>query len=388
MDIFLNILLLIAGFVLLTKGADFFVDGSSGIATKLKIPQIIIGLTIVAMGTSAPEAAVSISAAVGGNADITVGNIVGSNILNVLIILGLSSAITRLAVQKDTIYVDMPVVIGATVLLIVLGLDGTIGLWDGIAFLVIFIAYMAYLFVVARKNINNREQQVSLANGAVATPMPELQGDTAQTVSADSAQPDAVQTNDISSAQSADTTDLSPTAGATNSDGAEQSAACEESGKAEGNEKSKEKPLWLALILTALGLAMIIFGSQFAVDSATFLAEKMGVSERFISLTVVALGTSLPELFTSVIAAIKKNADIAIGNIVGSNLFNILFITGLTAVITPVPFAQKFLIDSAVALGALLILWVPCLIRKSIGRITGITMLVCYCGYFVYLVLA
>ena len=353
MDIFGNILLLILGFVFLTKGADFFVDGASGIATKLKIPQIIIGLTIVAMGTSAPEAAVSISAALGGNADITIGNIVGSNILNVLIILGLSSAITTLCVQKDTIFVDIPVVIVATVLLFVLGLDGTIGLWDGIAFLVIFIAYMAYLFIVARKNINKREQ-ASIAQGAIAQPLPENAG----VLQDEAAGVESAGTNE--GALSADTAD-------------------EEKGE-------KQKPLLLSLFLTALGLALIIFGSDFAVDSATYLAEKMGVSDRFISLTVVALGTSLPELFTSVVAAIKKNADIAIGNIVGSNLFNILFITGLAAVITPVPFAQNFLIDTGVAFGALLLLWIPCLIKKGIGRITGITMLLCYCGYFAYLV--
>ena len=136
-----------------------------------------------------------------------------------------------------------------------------------------------------------------------------------------------------------------------------------------------------------MGLILIIVGSNLAVDSATFLAQKMGVSDRFIGLTVVALGTSLPELFTSVTAAIKKNADIAIGNIVGSNIFNILFIVGLSSVITTVPFEQKFLIDAAVALAAGIILWVPCLAKKSIGRTTGIVMLASYCAYFVYLLL-
>lgn len=355
MDIFGNIILLAAGFLLLTKGADFFVDGASGIATKLRIPQIIIGLTIVAMGTSAPEAAVSISAAVAQNAEITIGNIVGSNIMNILIILGLSSVITVLGVKKDTSYVDIPVVIGATVILLLLGLDGTIGLWDGIIFLVVFIAYMAYLFVIARKRINKRAAAVPLAQNAVATHMPAAEMPTA---------------DEVLSA-----TDALPQSNA-------QSAAAE---NAEEDNQTKDRPFILSLFFTALGLAMIILGSNFAVDSATYLAEKMGVSDRFIGLTVVALGTSLPELFTSVAAAIKKNADIAIGNIVGSNIFNILFITGLSAVITPVPFASNFLIDTGVALGAAVLLWIPCLFRQGIGRITGIIMLLAYCGYFTYL---
>lgn len=323
MEIFGNIVLLILGFALLTKGADLFVDGASGVATKLKIPQIIIGLTIVAMGTSAPEAAVSISAALDGTADITIGNIVGSNILNILIILGISSAIRRLAVGKDTNYVDIPVMLGATVLLFALGFDGTIGLTDGIIFLVVFAIYLAYLFIVARKNINKRES-------ALAESIKDKEAD---------------------------------------------------------NEATAQRPLAAALFMTAAGLVMIILGSDFCVDSATFLAEKMGVSERFIGLTVVALGTSLPELFTSVTAAIKGNADIAIGNLVGSNIFNILFIVGISALIVPVPYEKSFLIDAAVAFGAALLLWIPCLVKKGIGRLTGIVMLLCYCAYFAYLLL-
>lgn len=350
MEIFSNICLLIVGFVFLAKGADFFVDGASGVATKLKIPQIIIGLTIVAMGTSAPEAAVSISAALEGNPAITIGNIVGSNIMNVLVILGLSAAITRLPVSKDTNFVDIPVMLGATVLLFAFGWDKTIGLIDGIIFLVLLVLYLAYLFVIARQRINKRE--AALLNGQSA-PAPE-------SVVMDAAE------------------------------GTSECAAEGESAPSDDEEEQKPekvKPLWLSLILTAVGLAMVIFGSNFAVDSATFLAEAMGVSDRFIGLTVIALGTSLPELFTSVTAAIKHNADIAIGNIVGSNLFNILFIVGLSAVITPVPFESNFLIDTAIAFAAAMLLWIPCLIKKRIGRVTGIIMLLAYAGYFIYLVL-
>ena len=314
---------------MLSKGADYFVDGASGIAEKLRIPQIIIGLTIVAMGTSAPEAAVSISAALEGNAAITIGNIVGSNILNILIILGISSAITTLAVGKDTNFVDIPVMLGATIILFALGFDGGINYIDGIIFLVIFVLYLAYLFIIARSRINKREEAIARENLLAA-------------------------------------------------DG---------EATAEAEAQAKKRSLIVAIGLAVMGLILIIVGSNLAVDSATFLAQKMGVSDRFIGLTVVALGTSLPELFTSVTAAIKKNADIAIGNIVGSNIFNILFIVGLSSVITTVPFEQKFLIDAAVALAAGIILWVPCLAKKSIGRTTGIVMLASYCAYFVYLLL-
>ena len=352
-NVWFNIFLLAVGFIFLAKGADFFVDGASGVAEKLKIPQIIIGLTIVAMGTSAPEAAVSISAAIEGNADITIGNIVGSNILNILIILGISSAISRLAVGKDTVFVDIPVMLGATVLLFLLGIDGEIGLVDGIVFLVVFIAYMAYLFIVARKNINKREAAV-LGQGT-ARPLPQTEAPIAD-----------------------------GEARAATSPAAPEAAGKE--GEGDGEAKvGKKRPLILLIVMTAVGLAMIIFGSNFTVDSATFLAREMGVSERFIGLTVVALGTSLPELFTSVTAAIKKNADIAIGNIVGSNIFNILFIVGLSSVITPVPYEAHFLVDAAIAFAAAMILWVPCILNKSIYRITGIVMLVAYCGYFAYL---
>ncbi len=353
-NVWFNIFLLAVGFIFLAKGADFFVDGASGVAEKLKIPQIIIGLTIVAMGTSAPEAAVSISAAIEGNADITIGNIVGSNILNILIILGISSAISRLAVGKDTVFVDIPVMLGATVLLFLLGIDGEIGLADGIIFLVVFISYMAYLFIVARKNINKREAAV-LGQGT-AGPLPQTEAPLADGEARAAVSPAAAE-------------------------------AAGKEGESDGGKAKdvKKRSLILLIVMTAVGLAMIIFGSNFTVDSATFLAREMGVSERFIGLTVVALGTSLPELFTSVTAAIKKNADIAIGNIVGSNIFNILFIVGLSSVITPVPYEAHFLVDAAIAFAAAMILWVPCILNKSIYRITGIVMLVAYCGYFAYL---
>ncbi len=304
MEILLQILFLVVGFVLLIKGADLFVDGSSGIAAKFGIPQLVIGLTIVAMGTSAPEAAVSISAALKGSADITIGNIVGSNILNILIILGLSSVIVPIAVAPSTIKIETPFMIAITGIMLLLGLDGTISLIDGIIFLVLFAAYLTYLFIMAKKNKENQE------------------------------------------------------------------------------EVAKELSIPKAIIFAVLGLAMIVLGSNVTVDAATKIAEAIGLSERFIGLTIVALGTSLPELFTSVAAARKGNADIAIGNIVGSNLFNILFVIGISALIVPVPFAANFIFDSIVSIAAGVMLLLCCLWTKSLRRWAGVLMLLGYAAYF------
>ena len=307
MQIALQLGLLALGFVMLVKGSDWFVDGAAGIAAKFRIPQIIIGLTIVAMGTSAPEAAVSITAAMAGSADITVGNIVGSNILNILIILGLASLIVPVAVAKSTQKIDNPFMIAISAIFLALGFDGTITRIDGLVMLLLFAAYIGYMIW------------------------------------------EAIHSND------------------------------------EG-EEIKELNIWKALAFTALGLGLIVLGADFAVDAATALARIFGISERFIGLTIVALGTSLPELFTSVTAARKGNADIAIGNIVGSNIFNILFVVGLSAMIIDVPFAPNFRIDMAVAIAAALLLWAASLKGKLL-RWHGAVMLLGYAGYFVYLLM-
>ena len=306
MNVILQILVLAAGFVLLVKGSDYFVDGSAGLAARFGIPQLVIGLTVVAMGTSAPEAAVSITAAFRDNADICVGNIVGSNILNVLIILGIASVIVPIRVADSTIRYEIPYMIGFSILLVFLGYDQTVDRLDGGILLAAFVAYLTYLFVCARKN--KCEEQPVHQTGL---------------------------------------------------------------------------PKQLGYILG--GMAAIILGSKLAVYAATNIATLAGVSERFIGLTIVALGTSLPELFTSVAAARKGNADIAIGNIVGSNIFNILFIVGLTSMITRVPYAPKFILDGAVMTGVGVLLLICVLRKKQLTRVGGIIMLVCYAGYFAYL---
>jgi len=303
MGFLLEFILLAIGFALLVKGADYFVDGAASVAAKFKIPQLIIGLTVVAMGTSAPEAAVSISAAFAGNAEITIGNIVGSNILNILIILGISSLIAVLKVAKSTIWIEIPIMTAATVLLLFLGFDGIISLPDALLIFVCFIGFLFYTIVSARKS---NEQ----------------------------------------------------------------------------GENIKVMSVPKSLIFTVAGLAMIIAGSRFTVNSASAIAKMIGLSERFIGLTVVALGTSLPELFTSVMAAHKGNADIAIGNIVGSNIFNILFIVGFSGLILPVPFPEGFIFDTSVSIATCVLLFALCAPKKELRSVSGIVMLVCYAVYF------
>ncbi len=296
------------GFFMLIKGADWFVDGASGIASKLGIPQLVIGLTIVAMGTSAPETAVSLSSALKGNAGICIGNVIGSNILNVLVILGVSALLVNLKVAASTVRYEIPYMIFITIVLLLFGYtDSEISLFEGAVLWVLFIVYLAYLFVMAKKN------------------------------------------------------------------------------KVSDDTVHKNISIWRLILYVVLGLVLIVWGSDVTVDSATAIAEMIGISDRFIGLTIVALGTSLPELVTSVTAAKRGNADIAIGNIVGSNIFNILFVIGTTAFITPVVFAQNFLVDTVIAVFTGLILWVGIFKKRMMGRKLGAIMLLGYAVYFVWL---
>lgn len=318
MEIFLQFLLLIAGFVLLVKGADWFVDGASCIASKLGIPQIVIGLTIVALGTSAPEAAVSITAAVKQSAGITVGNVLGSNIMNIFLILGITALIAPIAVKKNTIRFEMPFLIFISVLFPILGFIGySLNLIDGIILYILMIAFFAYLIAMSKKE----RKELKELNEEPQYPV---------------------------------------------------------------GIKSR---WWYMILITVVGLVLIIAGSNFTVNSATFIAKAFGVSDRIIGLTIVAFGTSLPELVTSAMAAKKGKNDIAIGNIVGSNIFNILFVAGTTALITTVEFSQSFILDSIVSIIAAVVLLLCCVWKKKLNRIGGAVMLVCYGAYFVNLIL-
>ncbi len=303
----LSLILLVFGFVLLVRGADYFVDGASALAARLHIPAIIIGLTIVAMGTSAPEAAVSITSALNGSNAIAIGNVVGSNIANILLILGLAALITPLGVQKNTVFFEMPFVIFITALLYFFGLHyGYISHAGAWILLGLFVCFLSYLFVIARQS-----QQESA--------------------------------------------------------------------------QIKKYGITRIVLYIVLGLLALILGSNFTVKSAVEIASFLGVSHRVIGLTIIAIGTSLPELVTSVIAARKGESDIAIGNIVGSNIFNILFVLGLSGVILPIPFDAAFLFDTKIAILAAVLLMLCSCRTMHIGRKSGILFLGMYVLYLIYL---
>lgn len=308
-----NMVLIVAGFYMLIKGADVFVDGASKIATKFNIPQMVIGLTIVAFGTSLPEAAVSIKAALADNAGITVGNVVGSNIMNILLILGVSACIASLPIKKNTFAIEIPWVIFVTVILLIMGVNGdVISFVDGLILCGLMAVFMVYLIKQAKNGGSDDE----------------------------------------------------------------------------ATEITEKDTMVKLLLFVVVGIVCIVIGSNVTVDAASYVAEKCGMSSRLIGLTIVAFGTSLPELVTSATAAKRGKVDIAIGNIVGSNIFNILFVVGVSALITPVAFATEFIKDTVVAIAAAVLLFVCVLNKKrELNRVGGAIMLVCYAAYFAYILI-
>lgn len=330
----LQIFLLVLGLALLIKGADWFVDGSAGIAQKCKISPLVIGLTIVAFGTSAPELCVSVTSAIAHSTEIAIGNVVGSNITNILLILGISALIHDLPVQKNSLRLDLPVLLLASALLIGLGLwGGALEWWDGLILLVVFAAYMTLLLVGARK------EQKKLA--------------------VDRIEP------------------------------VEEEAKKEPKTKVGKWYASMKEHVWFLIVLTFVGLGMVVGGGTLLVNSAKYIAQYFGASERIIGLTVVAIGTSLPELVTSIVAAVKGDTDIAVGNVIGSNIFNVFMVAGISALICPLPFSlEGNLVDAVVALAAALLLFVLALLKgHKLGKVAGVLFTACFLGYYVYLFL-
>ena len=307
----IDIILLLVGFVLLIKGADFFVDGSSSLAKLIGIPGFVIGLTVVAMGTSAPEAAVSISAGVSGKNDIAISNIVGSNIFNLLVVAGMSAVIKPYKIEKTILNRDIPVnVVVSAVLLVMMLIGRLLGWIDGIVLLAMFIGYLAFVLISAFKN---RESNTD-------------------------------------------------------------------------SEIKTMSPILSAVCIIG-GLAAVIFGGNMVVNNAVDIAEKLHWSETFIGLTIVALGTSLPELVTSIVAAKKGESGLALGNVIGSNLFNILFVLGMSSVISPIAVDSGMIINAIIMLALTAIVYVFCLIRKGIGRVIGGICVAVYVAYTTYLIM-
>ncbi|WP_313799917.1 calcium/sodium antiporter [Cytobacillus sp.] len=316
----MSIILLMIGFVLLIIGANFFVDGASKIASYLHISRLLIGLTIVAFGTSSPEATVSILAALGGNADVAIGNVVGSNIFNITLVVGLTAIIHPLQVENETIRKEIPFTLLASVALMIFISDKVlesashhvVTRSDGLILLLLFFVFLYYLFEVARKGRSNAKEEKT-------------------------AQPTAA--------------------------------------------------VWGKQILfTILGLGAIIFGGDLVVDSATEIALSFGMSKTLVGLTIVAVGTSLPELVTAITAAIKKESEIALGNIVGSNIFNILFVLGAAATISPLGADPKISIDITLMIVLTLLLLVFSRTNFKIGKFEGIILAAAYIGYLIYII--
>lgn len=334
----LNVFLLILGFVLLVKGADFFVDGASGIAKKLKVSTFIIGVTVVALGTSAPEAAVTIVDAVGGSGSLIVGNILGSNVMNIFLILGVSAVVCNLPVDKSTRVIDLPFLILVSALFVVLGyVGGTFEWWEGLILILLYAVFMVYNVLLAVKQSKFSLEQATAVSVA------------------------------------------EPAAGGSANEGWYA--------KLKNGYESLKTKVWFLILITVIGLGMVVGGAQLVVSSAEYIAvDLIKLNPEIVALTVVAFGTSLPELVTSVSAARKGDVGIATGNIIGSNIANLLLIGGLGALCTGssgLPFTTEGLISGLVALFAGLLIFVFSFgKKKSLTRLAGIIMLVCLGLYY------
>lgn len=300
---------LIVGFVLLIKGADFFVEGSSSVAKLLKIPSVIIGLTIVAMGTSAPEAAVSITAGLAGNNDIAIANIIGSNIFNLLVVVGVCAVMKGVVTDKDILKRDMPVNIGISALLLLLLIDLKITRIEGIILLILFVVYMIIVVGEGLKNRTTESEEVKA---------------------------------------------LSPV---------------------------------LSIVFIIGGLAAVVFGGDLVVDNASLIAEEFGLSQNLIGLTIVAVGTSLPELVTSIVATKKGESGLALGNAVGSCIFNILFILGMSGTLSPMAATGESFVDICVLTVVTVMMLIFGKTKGKTSRVEGIICVLAYVGYMVYAVM-
>ena len=303
----MSYILLLVGFALLIKGADYFVVGASGIARRFNVSSIVIGLTIVALGTSLPEAAVSITASIGGSNQLAISNIVGSNIFNTLVVVGTSALITPFIVERAVIKRDMSVNIGCSILLLAAVLTGTLERWMGIILLVLL---AAYIFVLVRNAKADDEPSVA-----------------------------------------------------------------------------PKRPVWQLIMFLVVGATAIIFGGNVTVEAAKAIALQLGMSENLVGLTVVAVGTSLPELVTSVVAAKKGESGLSIGNAIGSNIMNILFILGVSATISPLTANVYNMIDCAVLLAVAILIVALCWKSPKITRPKGIFMIAVYVIFLVYTVI-
>lgn len=402
---------LIIGVILLIKGADFFVDGSSNIAKLIGIPSLVVGLTLVSMGTSAPETSVSIQAALAGSNDISLGNVLGSNIANSALILGLSALIAPIAITKSVKYYDIPVMVGISAILVLFCYVITpshLELWEGIILLVVFVGYLAFLVIRSRKEIK-AERDAKISNKANEVLDPEevekkkinlnfiVEGllFCALVVTAIVFYL-AISPNKFELWESIIIVVLFALyvgllafrliKNYLNKKKEKSLVNSEKEAKTPAKPASNAQYIIKSIILVALGLCGVIFGGTLVVDNAKAIASELGMSEALVGLTIVAVGTSLPELVTSIVAAVKKENDIAIGNVVGSNIFNIMLVLGLSSVISPIAINPDTLIDGIIVVGLAVIILFFCLFAKKLKRWQGGVLTVLYVGYIVYVI--
>ena len=321
----LVLVFLVIGFVLLIKGADFFVEGSSSVAKRLHVPSIIIGLTIVAMGTSLPETAVSVSASITGNNELAVSNAVGSNIFNLMVVIGVCAVLATVNVAKETIKRDIPFSLICAGLLMLLGIIGvgdksgmTLGHLDGVILIIFFAGYVFYMIKIALK-ASKEGRKVEVEGGS--------------------------------------------------------------------DEEIKLVSFPVSILFIAGGAVAIAIGGDMTVDAASRIASELGMSQTLIGLTIVSIGTSLPELVTSIVAARKNEVDMALGNAIGSNVFNILMVLGIASAISPISIITENIIDLCVLVVFTVCVWIFAGTRKKIGRIEGVCMVAFYVAYAVYIII-
>lgn len=351
----INIVLLVLGVIIVLKGADWLTDGAVNIATRFGVSQMVIGLTIVAMGTSMPEFCVSMVSALKGTPDLAVGNVVGSNTLNTLLIVGCSALVAPIMVKRSSVKRDIPFAVVASLLMLLFCLDGAIGRVDAA---VLFAGFCLFMFVTLKyaKTTDEHAATVATSGAAMATA--------------------AVASTSVSETPTSQTS--APEASTSQSSASEASTS---------QPSAPEASMLKAVVMLVVGLLCLIAGSNMFVDNASFVASSLGVSDAVIGLTIVAGGTSLPELATSMVSAKKGNSDIAIGNVIGSNVFNILMIIGITGLVKPMHIAGITTLDLIMMLASMLLMWFFCRTTYKVKRWEGAVLTIVYLAYLTWLVM-
>ena len=357
----INIVLLVLGVIIVLKGADWLTDGAVNIATRFGVSQMVIGLTIVAMGTSMPEFCVSMVSALKGTPDLAVGNVVGSNTLNTLLIVGCSALVAPIMVKRSSVKRDIPFAVVASLLMLLFCLDGAIGRVDAA---VLFAGFCLFMFVTLKYAKTTEEYAAAVAtSGAAMATAAAASTSVSETPTSQTSAPEASTSQPSSSEASSSETSAS------------------EASQASGTSMLK------AVVMLVVGLLCLIAGSNMFVDNASFVASSLGVSDAVIGLTIVAGGTSMPELATSMVSAKKGNSDIAIGNVIGSNVFNILMIIGITGLVKPMHIAGITTLDLIMMLASMLLMWFFCRTTYKVKRWEGAVLTIIYLAYLTWLIM-